>query len=275
ERGRVSLVGARRPLAVAQQERVVRLGARARGPADPVTRRTRDRLRAAEQVVVHAPEGPRGRLLPAAEAVRIAVLVLEDERAEIVDVGEAEPSRGERVGVERRIHRADERPRRGGLAEAPQAAALGEPMGLARGVETDPGRPGDPRAVGAPLPRLLVRGAPARDADEHGRERERAGHGAKTFGWRVSDARKTRTPARSASSSARYASRAAVASPPCSTIASCTVGARPSWRYGAVSARPQSGRVRNIRAGIVPCGAGLASASPMSWRFRSLKSRTR
>ena len=64
-------------------------------------------------------------------------------------------------------------------------------------------------------------------------------------------------------------------SPPWRRMASCSVVARPSWRKGAVSASPQSGRVRNsLRA--IPCSLskGSASSSPMSCRFRSEKSST-
>src|SRR5262249_9899364 len=95
-------------------------------------------------------------------------------------------------------------------------------------------------------PRRLVRGRPASgQGDDERDDAARAGqphhtrearnvspraHGTKSFGSRESDARKTRTLARAWSSSARYASRAAAASPPCRTIASWMVGARPSCR---------------------------------------------
>src|SRR5262249_59699763 len=136
-------------------------------------------------------------------------------------------------------------------------------------------------ATAAPGGGLLgLRTAAGDDGDTEDQERGAAPrtvnrHGTKSFGSRESDARKTRMLARPFSSSARYALRAAVASPPWRRIASCTVGARPSCRYGAVSASPQSGRVRKTRARMFPCGPGDARASPMSWRLRSLNRCTR
>src|SRR5690606_14347993 len=103
---------ARGALAVTLQERVVGLGAGAVRTADPVARRARDRLRTAEQPLVHAPERPAAVLRSAAgaEPVGEAVLVLEDQLAEVGDVGEAEPAVRETLRVERRVHGAQERP---------------------------------------------------------------------------------------------------------------------------------------------------------------------
>src|SRR5581483_6781241 len=83
ERRRVAGVASPDAVAVAVEERVVGLRSGAARPADPVARRARRRLRAAEEAVVDAAERPAaGRLRSAAaEAVRVAVLVLEEELA--------------------------------------------------------------------------------------------------------------------------------------------------------------------------------------------------
>src|SRR5439155_5926785 len=65
------------------------------------------------------------------------------------------------------------------------------------------------------------------------------------------------------------ASRAAVASPPCSMIASVRVDARPSWRYGAVLPTPHRVRVRNTDAPVPTSSTASARPGPMSWRLRS------
>src|SRR5262249_7490830 len=165
--------------------------------------------------------------------------------------------------IELGVHRAHEGARLRGLPHAQLLPSSGPPLRLARRLQAE--RLGASRrgAIRAPRRDVLARRAPAPGAREsHAAEdrrarRRSARHGTKSCGSRASEVRNTRMLARPFSSSARYASRAAVASPPCSTMASWIVGARPSWRYGAVSARPHSGLVRKTRAGIVPCAAGV------------------
>ncbi len=190
--------------------------------------------------------GPLGGRRAAAEPVGEVVLVLEEELAAIRELREANLAGGDAARVERGVHGAEERARRRRLADAELVAALRPAMRVACGLEAERCRPLGRRAIGSPARGVLrCASRPAagdRQANgEHRRRAPRGGarepsdrrarrHGTKSFGWRESDARKTRTLARASSSSARYASRAAAASPPCSTIASCTVGARPSWR---------------------------------------------
>src|SRR5262245_24458912 len=85
QRRRVPLVAAPRALAVALEERVVGLGAGAVRTSDPVTRRAGDRLRAAEESPVHAPEraARRARRPAPAEPVGEVVLVLEEELPQV------------------------------------------------------------------------------------------------------------------------------------------------------------------------------------------------
>ena len=88
--------------------------------------------------------------------------------------------------------------------DAQRLAARRHTLRLARRLEAQRRRPGERRAVGSPGGRLGAR-APAarREAESHERRRQGPGHGTKSFGWRESDARKTRTAARPPSSSAR------------------------------------------------------------------------
>ena len=86
---------------------------------------------------------------------------------------------------------------------------------------------------GATLPGLV---SPSRFAVDYG----------VTWGA-CSDERKPVRSDRSEVFKATYASRDDFASPTCHTMASSKVTARPSWRWGAVSAMPHSGAVRHSR----------------------------
>src|SRR5262249_42849435 len=236
-RRRIARVAAAGPLAVALEKRVVRLGPSAGGAADPVARRAGDRLRTPEQPAVHAPERATRRLgrRTAAQTVGEAVLVFEEELPEVIQLREARLAVGDPLRIERRGGRVQEESGRRCLPLAQRVPPLRQTMRLAGGVETQRRRTSD-RGAALPPCRLPVRRplAPAPECTprhQHGRcDHPPPVHGTNSFGCRDNDRRKTRTLARAVSSSARYASRAALASPPWSAIASCTVGARPSCR---------------------------------------------
>src|SRR5439155_6010985 len=92
QRWRVPLVAAPRALAVALEECVVGLGARAVRAADPVTRGTGDRFRATEESALHTTErsGRSGGRSAPTEPVRKVVLVLEEELPEVGELRQAD-----------------------------------------------------------------------------------------------------------------------------------------------------------------------------------------
>lgn len=84
-------------------------------------------------------------------------------------------------------------------------------------------------------------------------------------------AKKRRSFRRSSEGSLRQASAVLAASPPCSTIASSSVLARPSCRYGpTLRDNPHNGAVRNSCPDALPSAMPSANAGPMSCSRRSV-----
>src|SRR5207253_1939539 len=159
----VPLVAAPRALAVALQERVVGLGARAVRAPDPVARGTGDGLRSAEEPVLHAMERSgrsAGRPTPA-EAVRKVVLVLEEELPQVGQLRETDVPRRDARRIQRGVHLAKERARRRGLTQAQRVPAPGETLRLARRLQAERRGSDERDTVGSPRGRFVAGRAPA------------------------------------------------------------------------------------------------------------------
>ena len=146
----------------------------------------------------------------ATQPVRKAVLVLEEQLPAVCELRQTDLPGGHALRIERPVHLAEEGARRRRLAHAQRVSTLGQALRRARLLQAEGRRPGDRGTVRSPgrrfvTPRALAPGQREAEAQQPGRRQQRppGDHGTKSFGWRESDARKTRTLARAGSSSAR------------------------------------------------------------------------
>ena len=189
----------------------------------------------------------------------------------------AGPGRPRSVGVDglgaAGVGAADVRRRREHLGGGAEVVAAAGPVGLARGSTT--GRGGSRLGHAEPPPQAGQRPtrpgtapAPSAASRRHRpgsgrRSRRRFPSGPTVRAVTAATAspaegalrvfRNATIASRSGRGSSWNRAATSTASPPWSSIASSSVAARPSWRYGAESATPQSGAVRHS-AGVGCCG---------------------
>src|SRR5207249_9736173 len=148
----VPLIAAPRALAVALEERIVGLGARAVRAADPVARGTGDGFRAPEESLMHPTKrsgGSAGRAT-APESVRKVVLVLEEQLPAIGQLRQTDVAGRDALRVERGMHLAEKRAGRRGLAKTQLVSALGQAKRLARRLQAEGRGPGERGGAGSP-----------------------------------------------------------------------------------------------------------------------------